>query len=193
MQPSRKLGAFRVIFRVDGKVLLTDIEVNNNALGFVRKTAQFHNPLQPHDRKERTMKFFSPLLLALALIVGGITTPAFAEDRAPLFINLTTDDPHRADMGISFGKNQLERGHPLTIFLNDKGVLIGSQENAAPFAEHQKVLGELVDQGATVLICPMCMKHYGVKEADLLPGLQVGNPELTGGALFKDNTRTLTW
>lgn len=139
------------------------------------------------------MKFFSPLLLALALIVGGVATSAFAGDDAPLFINLTTDDPHRANMGISFGKNQLERGHPLTIFLNDKGVLIGSQENAAQFADHQKMLGELVDKGATVLICPMCMKHYGVKEADLLPGLQVGNPELTGGALFKDDTRTLTW
>jgi len=39
----------------------------------------------------------------------------------------------------------------------------------------------------------MCMKHYGVKEADLLPGIKVGNPEVTGGALFKDNTKTLTW
>jgi hypothetical protein len=27
------------------------------------------------------------------------------------------------------------------------------------------------------------MKHYGVKEADLLPGLKVGNPELAGGAV----------
>jgi len=73
-----------VIFRIDGKVLLTDIEVNNNALGFVRKTAQLHNPLQPHDRKERTMKFFSPLLLALASSVGGVATSAIAEDSAPL-------------------------------------------------------------------------------------------------------------
>jgi hypothetical protein len=37
------------------------------------------------------------------------------------------------------------------------------------------------------------MKHYGVKAADLLPGLKVGNPELTGSLLFKDDTRTLTW
>lgn len=139
------------------------------------------------------MKSLSSLLLALALIVGGVTPSAFAEEQAPLFVNLTTDDPHRANMGISFGKNQLERGHPLTIFLNDKGVLIGSQENAAPFAEHQKMLGELLDKGATVFICAMCMEHYGVKEADLLSGLQIGNPEITGGALFKDNTRTLTW
>jgi sulfur relay (sulfurtransferase) complex TusBCD TusD component (DsrE family) len=139
------------------------------------------------------MKIFSKLLLALVLTIGSIGIPAFAGVTDPLFVNLTTDDSHRANMGISFGKNQLELGHPLTIFLNDKGVFIGSKVHSAKFAEHQKALGELMSKGATILVCPMCMKHYGIKEADLLPGLKVGNPELTGGALFKDNTKTLTW
>ena len=57
-------------------------------------------------------------------------------------------------MGITFGKDQLERGHPLTVFLNDKGVLIGSKANSAKFADHQKALGELMSKGATVLIVP---------------------------------------
>ena len=139
------------------------------------------------------MKLFSKLLLTFALVLGSIGAPAFAGDTDPLFVNLTTDDSHRANMGIAFGKNQLERGHPLTIFLNDKGVFIGSKVNSAKFAEQQKALGELMSKGATVLICLMCMKHYGIEEADLLQGLKVGNPELTGGALFKDNTKTLTW
>jgi sulfur relay (sulfurtransferase) complex TusBCD TusD component (DsrE family) len=116
-----------------------------------------------------------------------------AGENDPLFVNLTTDDSHRANMGIVFGKNQLERGHPLTIFLNDKGVLLGSKANAQKFPEQQKALAELLGKGAVVLICPMCMKHYGVPESDLLPGLKVGNPELTGAAVFKDNTKTLTW
>jgi sulfur relay (sulfurtransferase) complex TusBCD TusD component (DsrE family) len=139
------------------------------------------------------MKFLSRLLLAFALITGSIATSAFAGSTDPLFVNLTTDDSHRANMGISFGKDQLERGHPLTISLNDKGVFIGSKANASKFTDHQKMLGELMSKGAVVLVCPMCMKHYGVNESDLLPGLKVGNPELTGGALFKDNTKTLTW
>jgi len=139
------------------------------------------------------MKPVLRLLLAVALIVGCLSTAAFAGNTDPLFVNLTTDDSHRANMAITFGKGQLELGHPLTIFLNDKGVLIGSKANSAKFTNHQKALGELVSKGATVLICPMCMKHYSVKEADLLSGIKVGNPELTGGALFKDNTKTLTW
>lgn len=139
------------------------------------------------------MKYLSRLLLAFALIIGNIATPAFAGDTDPLFVNLTTDDAHRANMAITFGKSQLERGHPLTIFLNDKGVFVGSKSTSAKFGGQQKMLGELLGKGAVVLVCPMCMKHYHVKESDLLPSLKVGNPELTGGALFKDNTKTLTW
>jgi sulfur relay (sulfurtransferase) complex TusBCD TusD component (DsrE family) len=139
------------------------------------------------------MRLATQLFVALTLIVAGITAPVLAGGADPLFVNLTTDDAHRANMAITFGKGQLERGHPLTIFLNDKGVFIGSKTHAAKFADHQKALGELMSKGAVVLICPMCMKHYGVQEADVLPGVKVGNPELTGRALFKDNTKTLTW
>lgn len=139
------------------------------------------------------MKCFTQLLLTLALLAGNALVSASAGQTDPLFINLTSDDGHRATMALTFGKNQLERGHPLTVFLNDKGVQVGSRSHAARYAEPQKMLGELMDKGATVLICPMCMKHYGVKEADILPGLKVGNPDLTGSALFRDNTKTLTW
>ena len=139
------------------------------------------------------MRFTTQLPFILALLIGGFTAPTLAGETDPLFVNLTTDDPRRANMGISFGANQLERGHPLTIFLNDKGVSIGSAVNSAKFADHQKALGELMSKGATVLICPMCMKHYGVQEADLVPGIKIGNPDLTGGQLFEDNPKTLTW
>ena len=139
------------------------------------------------------MKFIAQMLIAFALAIGGAAHPTLAGDTDPLFVNLTTDDSHRATMGITFGKNQLERGHPLTIFLNDKGVLVGSKANSARFADHQKMLADLMGKGATVLICPMCMKQYGVKESDLLPGLKIGNPELLSASVFKDNTKSLTW
>ena len=139
------------------------------------------------------MKTLSRLFFVLVLVFGCVATSAFAGNADPLFVNLTTDDSHRANMAISFGQGQLERGHALTIFLNDRGVLIGSKANSVKFADQQKAFGELMSKGAVVLICPLCMKHYDVKESDLLAGIKVGNPELTGGALFKDNTKVMSW
>ena len=140
------------------------------------------------------MKLVKPLLIVLALVLGGASVPSvIAGDADPLFVNMTTDDAHRANMAITFGKAQFERGHPLTIFLNDKGVFVGSKVQASRYTDHQQALSELINNGATVIACPMCMEHYGVKETDLLPGIKVGKPELTGGALFKDDTKTLTW
>lgn len=138
------------------------------------------------------MTRFARLLLTLTLCLGSVA-PLLAGDSDPLFINLTTDDAHRANMALNFGANQMKRGHPLTVFLNDKGVLLGAKANSATFAQQQEELAELMGKGALVIACPMCMKHYGVAEPDLISGIQVGNPELTGGALFKDDTRTLTW
>lgn len=139
------------------------------------------------------MKFFKYLILAFSLLIGAVVTPAFAGDTDPLFVNLTTDDPHRASMGLTFGLHQHENGHPLTVFLNDKGVLIGAKAHAGKYAAQQKMLDELLKKGAVVLVCPMCMQHYGVAEADLLPGLQVSNRKLSGDALFRDNTKSMTW
>jgi sulfur relay (sulfurtransferase) complex TusBCD TusD component (DsrE family) len=138
------------------------------------------------------MKIISRLIVAAALLIGSVATPAFAGDKDPLFLNLLTDEGHRSSMALSFSKGQFDKGHPLTIFLNDRGVLLASKANAAKFGEQQKMLADLVAKGAQVLICAMCAEHYGVKQADWLPGLKQAT-ELAGEALFKDNTKTLTY
>jgi|YNPBryulayer2012_1023412.scaffolds.fasta_scaffold26167_2 predicted peroxiredoxin len=124
---------------------------------------------------------------------NSAVTATEVEKNAPLFINLTSDDPHRVNMALSFGMKQLERGHPLTIFINDKGVYVVSTVNADKFAEQQKTIAMLIEKGAVVFSCPMCMQHYGINESDLLPGVRVSNPDSIGEYLFKPNTRTLNW
>jgi predicted peroxiredoxin len=132
-------------------------------------------------------------VLSASLLSVFATLPSHAGPNDPLFISLTTDDGHRINMAFSFGTAQMKRGHPLTVFMNDKAVLAASKANGDKFAEQQKTIATLLEAGTNILVCPMCMKHYGVNEADLLPGLKVGNPELTGNALFADNTKTMTW
>lgn len=133
------------------------------------------------------------ILAILAALVSFAPPPAHAGATDPLFINLISDEGHRASMALGFGAKQLKRGHPLTVFLNDRAVAVAAKENAEKYAAQHKAIGELLAAGAVILVCPMCMKHYGVAETSLLPGLKVGNPELTGGQLFKDDTKTLTW
>ncbi len=129
-------------------------------------------------------------MMAFAILAGPI---AMAGDTDPLFINLTTDDPHRANMALTFAAKQQQRKHPVTVFLNDKAVFIGAKSQAEKFKEQQAAIAGLLQGGANIIICPMCMKHFGVAETDVIEGAKVGNPELTGGLLFKDNTKSLTW
>jgi predicted peroxiredoxin len=135
------------------------------------------------------------IVLAIAVIAGSsnIPTPAYSGPNDPLFVNLLTEDGHRAGMALTFSKNQFERGHPVTVFFNDKGVLVLSKANAQKYGEQQKLIADLIGKGAVVLVCRMCMKHYGVAEGDLIPGAKFGTPELVGNGLFQDNTKTLTW
>jgi sulfur relay (sulfurtransferase) complex TusBCD TusD component (DsrE family) len=95
-------------------------------------------------------------------------------------------------MALTFTENVLKRGHPVTVFLNDEGVKI-AVKSSSEAAKGRDALERLMKGGATVIACPYCMKHYGVRESDLLEGVKVGNPELTQGELFRANTRTLTW
>lgn len=132
-------------------------------------------------------------LLGSAAAIGFATGATKAGATDPLFINLTSDDGHRIRMALQFGGVQLQRGHPLTIFLNDRAVVAATKKNSATYAEQQRTIADLIGKGAVILVCPMCMQHYEVQESDLLPELLTGNPDRTGSALFRDNTKTMTW
>lgn len=139
------------------------------------------------------MRIFRTLLVALALIVICATASARADEHGSLFVNMTSDDSHRANMAFAFSKGQLDRGHPVTIWLNDKGVFVASKGSTDKLGEPQTALKGLMASGAQVIVCAMCMKHYGVKESDLLDGIKISNPDISGAALFKDDAKALTW
>ncbi len=138
-------------------------------------------------------RVFIAFALIGALIGGLAALPAAADGLGSLFVNLTSDEDHRANMAVTFAKNQIARGHPVTVFLNDRGVFIAAKANAEKFAGQQKALAELMAKGANVIVCPYCAKHYGIDTAALIDGAQIGNPDLTGSLLFKDDTKTMSW
>jgi sulfur relay (sulfurtransferase) complex TusBCD TusD component (DsrE family) len=131
--------------------------------------------------------------LAIAALLITVSSAAFSGSNDPLFINLSTDELHRSSMAINFGKHHSASGHPLTIFLNDKAVMMGVKAGSAKFAEQQQALTEVINNGDLVIMCPMCLKQAGFTEADLIPGVKLGGPKITGDALFKDGTKTMSW
>ena len=137
--------------------------------------------------------FLKSLKAAVIAVLATLSLSALAGANDPLFINLTTDDVHRSNMAITFGKHHSGNGHPLSIFLNDKGVILGVKAGSEKYAAQQKELTEIISKGGLVIICPSCLKNAGYTEADLLAGVKLGSPKLTGDALFKDGTKTMSW
>jgi sulfur relay (sulfurtransferase) complex TusBCD TusD component (DsrE family) len=130
---------------------------------------------------------------SVLVLLASLSLTAFAGTNDPLFINLSTDELHRSTMAINFGKHHSTNGHPLTIFLNDKAVMMGVKAGSTKFADQQQTLSEVISSGALVIICPMCLKQAGFTEADLIAGVKLGSPKITGDALFKDGTKTMSW
>ena len=135
-------------------------------------------------------KLFKVLLFAFTC---SVSLAAFSAANDPLFINLSTDETGRASMAINFGKHHSANGHPLTIFLNDKATMLGVKAGSAKFSDQQQALSEVISSGALVIMCPMCLKQAGLTEADLIPGVKLGGPKITGDALFRDGTKTMSW
>lgn len=138
------------------------------------------------------MLFKSPKAVFVA-VIATLSLSVVAGPDDPLFINLSTDEVHRATMAINFGKHHSVNGHPLTIFLNDKAVMLGVKAGSSKFADQQQALYEVISSGALVIMCPMCLKQAGYAESDLISGVKIGGPKITGEALFKDGTKTMSW
>jgi sulfur relay (sulfurtransferase) complex TusBCD TusD component (DsrE family) len=137
--------------------------------------------------------FLKSLKVTVIAALAAVSLSAFAGANDPLFINLSTDELGRASMAINFGKHHSSNGHPLTIFLNDKAVMMGVRAGSTKFADQQQMLSELISSGALVIMCPMCLKQAGFTEADLITGVKLGGLKITGDALFKDGTKTMSW
>jgi predicted peroxiredoxin len=132
------------------------------------------------------------ILVVLVIILAGLVQVVSAGGSDPLFVNLTSTDHHKANMAIALSREMLKHGHPVTIYLNCQAVQIVNKKNPE-YAMQQKKLGEFITKGGTVLVCPVCEKFLRLSQADLIPGVQMSNANAVDQALFRPNTKTLSW
>ena len=139
------------------------------------------------------MKFIKNLCLSFLLFFSSLSIAVAETTKDPLFLLLTSNDAHRTKMAIGMSNNQFQKGHPLTVYLVDQGVMLASSRFEHRYAEHQAMLKNIMVNGGQVFICKMCMDQYGVKEGDLIKGLKYANPDDMGEAIFQPGTKTLSW
>ena len=135
------------------------------------------------------MKSKSIASVLFALIFSGAV---WAQDKAPLFINLASEG-HRATMALTFGTRQLEQGHPVTFFINSEAARLVSRAYAKQYGKQQEMIENLLDKGAVILVAPMFMQENGVSPKDLMPGVTLSVPQTGSTYLYKPQTLTLSW
>lgn len=149
---------------------------------------------------EKSMRYIKHTLFIVALF-GAILSanPALADDGQKMFVNLSSDELNRAAMAIGFSTNVLQKKKiPVTLFLNVDGVRIA--DKAIPEHRHangkslKEMLSDFMSAGGRVIVCPMCMNNVGgMTHADLIPGVEVGGPDVTWPALFAPGTTVLSY
>ena len=78
-----------------------------------------------------------------------------------------------------------ERGHEVTVFLVQNGVL-ASRQNA-----HNSYLARLTEAGVTLLADDFSLRERGIGAAELRPGVQPSGIETLVDALVQENTKAI--
>ncbi len=136
------------------------------------------------------------LFVGLALIFSG---QVLASDEGnTLFYNVTTDEVWPAGMAAAQAYNAAKRGHDVVVYLNVRGVYLAASERkqdtlGATGRTAQETLKMAMDNGARVLVCPMCMQQGGLSPGDLIEGVELGKPELLFDLLSRDDLVALSY
>ena len=138
-------------------------------------------------------------IIAIFVLLISTTSPCFsAEEKNPLFVNLTTDETWAAGMAIHFAEKAIERGHKVTIFLNVSAVHLADISIIhGTHGPKNKTVQELISgiqkKGAQIIVCGGCMKKAGIMKNQLLDGVVVGNADVVFPAVFEGNTKVMSW
>ncbi|MDQ2095234.1 DsrE family protein [Rhodalgimonas zhirmunskyi] len=153
-------------------------------------------------------RFIAGIALILSLVAAPMMAMAESHaktaeaDKAPLFINLTTDDTWSAAKAIMFAhEKSLKNGHPTAIWLNVRAVYLADKKR--PSHVHglmkesgksiQDMLADFMAAGGEVIMCQACSGAAGLTQADYIDGVTMGSWPVVEGWLFRDGVSTLSW
>ncbi|RRQ23444.1 hypothetical protein D5687_06745 [Guyparkeria sp. SCN-R1] len=142
-------------------------------------------------------RLFTTLFLALALVGSGNVVAAPDKGNTLLY-NLTTDEVWPAGMAAAQAYNAAKRGHDVIVYLNVRGVYLAAKDRkqdtlGATGRTAQETLQMAIENGARVLVCPMCMKQGGLSADDLIDGVELGKPDTLFELLSQEGVVALSY
>lgn len=140
-------------------------------------------------------RVFAAFLLALGLTVSAAPTFAQAapEPKVRMFINLSSVDPHRAALALFVATSQAEANVPVTVLLTVDAVRLAVKTPHPSLASERADLDNAMKAGVRVIVNPRSLMYHGITDADLMDGVQKGNPKLLRETLSQPHTVTLSW
>lgn len=123
-------------------------------------------------------------IVAMAVLLGGVYAPSAASEheKATLFVNLTTDDSWTAHMAFSYAEKVMSAGFPVVLFLNVRAVRLADkdmpqEQDPSSGTTAAQVLMALMQDGATVYVCPSCTVRAGMSKERWIEGVKPGSME----------------
>lgn len=141
-------------------------------------------------------RLMAGLFVAFALLTSSQALAS--DDGKTFFYNVTTDEVWPAGMASAQAYNAAKRGHDVIVYLNVRGVYLASKAReqdtlGATGRTAQETLKMAIENGARVLICPMCMRQGGLSPDDLIDGVELGKPDTLFELLSQDDLVTLSY
>jgi predicted peroxiredoxin len=110
-----------------------------------------------------------------------------------------TDDPERANQGLTVAAAAVAAGVPVSLWLTGEGAFLvasGERRTADLGLEHASVAGDLVDAvlaGGAVTLCTQCAARRGIGEGDVLAGVRVAGAAAFVEEALADGTQALVY
>ncbi|GAB4137942.1 MAG: hypothetical protein Tsb009_05730 [Planctomycetaceae bacterium] len=139
----------------------------------------------------------SCLAFSMLIPLAGCQKRTGGSSEKPIFlVSITRDgslkeneneDLLRLDMALKLAGFALDEGRDVVIFFNIRGVNVAKKsfDKELKFKDNDTItaqLEKLIERGAKVHVCPICMKVYDVKDEEIIEGALV----TTRPKLFKN-------
>lgn len=120
-------------------------------------------------------------------------------DRLLVKVTCGTDDPERANQGLTVAAAAVAAGVDVSLWLTGEGAFLvasGGRRTADFGLDHATAAGDLVDAvlaAGTVTLCTQCAARRGLGEADVLPGVRVAGAAAFVEEAVAEGTQALVY